>query len=468
MPKAKIATRRWPTVVVANTLPVRRVKVKGQTNWELSPGGLVSALKPIVEKANGAWIGWTGAAGQAPDPFMHESIANIPVSISAAELKGFYHGVCNRTLWPLYHDAIRQPEYHRHWWVHYVSVNERFAQMAAKTVAPGGVVWVHDYHLQLVPAMLRKLRGDIRIGFFLHIPFPPEELFTRLPWRGQILEGMLGADVVGFQTKSGAQNFTRLAQHHAGAHGRGSRLQIDARSVHVGVFPISIDFERYEATARHPAVLGHSDQLRKNLGLGRKIMLGVDRLDYTKGIDVRVKAFSELLSKGFQTIHDTVFVQVAVPSRERIEQYQELRSTVEELVGQINGRFGEVGIAPVHYLRRNLPFEELIAMYRAADVMLVTPYCDGMNLVAKEYIATRFDNTGVLVLSEFAGAAPELHNSVLVNPHDVDGLAEAMHRGLTMSPKNAKRSMRAMRRIVRRNTVHDWANSFMKALRPKS
>ncbi|UCD23713.1 MAG: trehalose-6-phosphate synthase [Gemmatimonadota bacterium] len=465
MPKENIADHRWPMVIMANSLPVRRAKTKGQATWEMSPGGLVSALKPFVEKAGGAWIGWTGTAGRAPDPFMHESIANIPVPINAAELKGFYQGVCNRTLWPLYHDAIRPAEYHRHWWIHYVEVNRRFAEAAAKAVAPGGLVWVHDYHLHLVPRMLRELRGDIRIGFFLHIPFPPEELFQRLPWRRQILEGTLGADVVGFQTKAGAQNFMRLAQHHSGTRGRGSRLQVGDRSVHVGVFPISIDYERYESTARHPAVINHSDQLRKNLGLGRRIVLGVDRLDYTKGIDVRVKAFGELLSKGMQTIHDTVLVQVAVPSRERIEEYQELRSSVEELVGQINGRFGEVGIAPVHYLRRNLPFEELVAMYRAADVMLVTPFCDGMNLVAKEYIATRFDNTGVLILSEFAGAAPELRNSVLVNPHDVDGLAEAIHRGLTMSSKNAKRSMRAMRRVIRRNTVHDWARSFMKALR---
>ena len=467
MPNKKAATNRWPMVVVANTLPVRRTKDRGKPGWETSPGGLVSALKPIVERSHGAWVGWTGTSGREPDPFTHDNITNIPVPISAAELRGFYQGVCNRTLWPLYHDAIRQPEYHRHWWVHYRTVNERFADAAARAVAPGGLVWIHDYHLHLVPAMLRKLRADVRIGFFLHIPFPPEELFTRLPWRREILEGTLGADVVGFQTKAGAHNFTRLAQRHAGARGRGPKLQFAGRSVQVSAFPISIDFEKYDSVARHPAVINHADQLRQNLGSGRKIILGVDRLDYTKGIEVRVKAFGDLLAKELQTINDTVFVQVAVPSRERIEQYQELRSTVEELVGQINGRFGEVGVAPVHYLRRNLPFEELIAMYRAADVMLVTPYCDGMNLVAKEYVATRFDNSGVLILSEFAGAAPELHHAMLVNPHDVDGIAEAMQRGLAMSTKDAKKNMRAMRRVVKRHTVHDWANAFMKALRSK-
>ena len=467
MEKQDISSQRWPMVVVANTLPVRRTKERGKSIWELSPGGLVSALQPIVRRLQGAWIGWTGVAGRAPEPFMHGDIANIPVPISAAEVRGSYQGVCNRTLWPLYHDAIRQPEYHRHWWIHYRAVNERFAEAAAKTVAPGGLVWVHDYHLHLVPGMLRQLRNDVRIGFFLHIPFPPEELFTRLPWRRQILEGTLGADVIGFQTKAGARNFVHLAQRHAGSRGRGSRLQFSGRSIRVGAFPISIDFDKYESIARHPAVLNHAEELRKNLGPGRKIILGVDRLDYTKGIDVRVKAFGELLSRELQTIDDTVFVQVAVPSRERIEEYQELRSSVEELVGQINGRFGEVGVAPIHYLRRNLPVEELTAMYRAADVMLVTPYCDGMNLVAKEYVATRFDNTGVLILSEFAGAAPELRNAELVNPHDVDGLAEAMHRALSLAPRDAKKNMRAMRRVVKRHTVHYWANSFVKALRGK-
>ncbi|MEJ2239921.1 MAG: trehalose-6-phosphate synthase [Gemmatimonadales bacterium] len=459
-----ILTDRWPVVIVANSLPVRRVKARGKAGWERSPGGLVSALTPIMERTHGAWVGWTGTSGRAPDPFEHGNIANIPLAISSAEVRGFYQGVCNRTLWPLYHDAVRQPEYHRHWWVHYVEVNDRFAEMAAQTVAPRGVVWIHDYHLQLVPQMLRKRRGDVRIGFFLHIPFPPEELFSRIPWRRQILEGILGADVVGFQTDAATSNFSRLAQRYTTAHGKKNRLSFEDRSVQIGAFPISIDFKRYESVAQHPAVINHSAELRKNLGSGRKIILGVDRLDYTKGIDLRVKAFGELLSKGRDTIKDTVLVQVAVPSRERIEEYQELRSTVEELVGQINGRFGEVGVAPVHYLRRNMPFEELVAMYRAADVMLVTPYCDGMNLVAKEYVATRFDETGALVLSEFAGAAPELVSAVLVNPHDVDGLAEAMGRALAMPPKEARKRMRSMRRVVRRNTVHDWANSFMKAL----
>jgi trehalose 6-phosphate synthase len=425
----------------------------------------VSALTPFVERAGGAWIGWSGSAGRAPEPFTDGNIYNVPVPISKEELRGFYHGVCNRTLWPLYHDAVRPPEYHRHWWVHYVAVNERFADTVDGVAAPGATVWVQDYHLQLVPAILRERRPDLRVGFFLHIPFPPEELFNRLPWRRQILHGLLGADVVGFQTRAGAQNFTRLAQHHTAAHGRSSRLQLGDRTVRVRAFPISIDFEKYESVAKHPDVINHAAELRKTLGHGRKVILGVDRLDYTKGIDVRVKAFGELLASGRQSIRDSVFVQVAVPSRERITEYRELRRGIEELVGQINGDFGEVGVAAVHYLRRSVPTEELVAMYTAADLMLVTPYCDGMNLVAKEYVATRFDNSGVLVLSEFAGAAPELRGALQVNPHDVDGLADAMLRGLLLPEQEARRRMRSMRSVVRRHTVHDWAQSFMEALK---
>jgi len=291
---------------------------------------------------------------------------------------------------------------------------------------------------------------------------------TRFDARRQlVIEGVLGADVVGFQTRDGARNFLTLAQRLTTAKKlHGSNLQFEGRRVQVGAFPISIDVERYEGTARHPAVINHAGQLRTTMGLGRKIILGVDRLDYTKGIDVRVKAFGELLAGNRSLIRKAALVQVAVPSRERIQEYQELRSHVEELVGQINGEYGEVGIAPVHYLRRNLPFEELVALYRAADVMLVTPYCDGMNLVAKEYVATRFDNTGVLVLSEFAGAAPELRSALLVNPHDVDSLAETMDRALTMSDQEAGRRMRKLRQVIKANTVHDWAGAFMRVLRP--
>jgi trehalose 6-phosphate synthase len=456
--------KRSHLVIVANTLPVRRAERAGERQWETSPGGLVSALAPIAQREGGAWVGWTGERDRARNPFVHDHLLNVPVTVSAAQVDGSYEGVCNRTIWPLYHQAVRPPEYHRHWWRHYVEMNERFANRAAKVAAPGARVWVHDYHLQLVPHMLRHRRDDVRIGFFLHIPFPPAELFAHLPWREEILEGILGADCVGFQTKADAGNFNRVARQFVGAKRTTTGVEVDGRRVRVGAFPISIDTRHYASVAEQPEVVARAERFKAQLGSGRKVLLGVDRLDYTKGIDVRLNAFRQLLLNRPETATDAVFVQVAVPSRERITEYKDLRRSVEELVGSINGTHAEVGSPVVHYLRRNLPFEELIAIYQAADVMVVTPLCDGMNLVSKEYVATRFDDTGVLILSEFAGAAAELKDALLVNPHDVNGMAEAMEQALTMPPDAVRRRMRRLRRVVGRHDVHEWARQFLVAL----
>ena len=452
-------------VIVANRLPVRLVTDGREERWETSPGGLVSALEPIARAEEGAWVGWTGEPGALRAPFEHDGIHQVPVAITDEQIEGSYEGVCNRSLWPLYHRVVRPPEYHRHWWRRYVEVNERFAATAAHVVAPGGTVWVHDYHLQLVPALLRRLRSDIRIGFFLHIPFPPEELFVQLPWRRQVADGLLGADVVGFQTHLDARNFIRVAARLSAGRRRHHQLQVGERTVSVRALPVSIDAARYASVAEQPDVVAQAEQIRLQLGASRKVFLGVDRMDYTKGIDVRLKAFQQLLASRPGTARDAVFVQVAVPSRERIAEYQELRRVVEELVGQINGEHGEVGTAAVHYLHRNLPFDELIAMYQAADVMIVTPLCDGMNLVAKEYVATRFDDTGALVLSEFAGAAAELRTALRVNPYDVNGIAEAMEHALVMGSTEARRRMRAMRRVVLEHDVNHWARRFLHTLR---
>ncbi len=455
--------RQKPVIIVANRLPVHRVRGKGRDRWERSPGGLVSALIPFVQRSKGAWVGWPGVAGRAAKPFQADGIRNIPVALSAELLEGYYQGMCNGTIWPLYHDAVVQPEYQRHWWAPYVEANRLFAQVIARHAARGGVVWVHDYQLQLVPALLRELRSDLRIGFFLHIPFPPEELFAQLPWRRQILEGLLGADVIGFQTRTGAQNFARLSRRYTDAQVVEGRFRVQGRKVLIRAFPISIDFDRYNDAAQGAAVAQRARQIRERLGANRKIILGVDRLDYTKGIDLRLHAYWELLSSR-ASIHDCVLVQIAVPSRERVEEYKELRSRVEELVGQVDGQFGEVGQAAVHYLRREVPFEELIAIYRAADVMAVTPLRDGMNLVAKEYVATRYDNSGVLILSEFAGAARELRTALQVNPHDINGLAETLELALSLPRREVSRRMRRMREVVSENTVYHWADSFMEAL----
>jgi trehalose 6-phosphate synthase len=446
-------------LVVANRLPVHRVR----DGWRTSPGGLVSALLPILQRNRGTWVGWTGVAGKVPAPFELDGFRNVPVRIAKRELEEYYEGFSNRTLWPLYHDVVRTPVFHRGWWRTYVDVNRRFARAIDAQAAKGAVVWVQDYHLHLVPRMLRELRPDLRIGFFLHIPFPPQELFARLPWRKQVLSGTLGADVVGFQTRVGAQNFQRLCRRYLGAEVSGGRVAFADRTTIAGAFPISIDFARFDGLAREPRVVARSEELREALG-GRRILLGVDRLDYTKGIDKRLQAYGELLDAGAVDPAEAVLVQTAVPSRELVNDYKEQKELVERLVGGINGHHDTFGRSAVHYVHRSLPPEELAALYRAADVMLVTPLRDGMNLVAKEFVAARCEEDGVLVLSEFAGAARELHRALLVNPYDVDGLAERIHEALHVPAPEARRRMRLLRARVRKNDVHAWAERFLEVL----
>jgi trehalose 6-phosphate synthase len=332
---------------------------------------------------------------------------------------------------------------------------------------------VQDYQLQLVPAMLRELRPDLTIGFFLHIPFPPVELFMQLPWRTEIVEGLLGADLVGFHLPGGAQNFLFLSRQLIGVNtSRGSvgvrsrfgEVELPARIVRVGAFPISIDSTALDHAARDRDIRRRAREIRAELGNPRKILLGVDRLDYTKGIDVRLKAFSELLAEGRAKRDDTVLVQLATPSRERVESYQILRNDIEREVGHINGEYAEVGHPVVHYLHRPVPRDELIAFFVASDVMLVTPLRDGMNLVAKEYVACRSDLGGALVLSEFTGAAAELRQAYLVNPHDTDGVKDAIEAALNQPAEEGRRRMRALRRQVLAHDVDRWARSFLDAL----
>ena len=456
-------------IVVANRLPVRRVRRGGKNTWETSPGGLVAAMEPFLNKSGGSWVGWTGVPGKVPPAFDHENMRIRPVPISAEQLETFYEGFSNTTLWPLYHDAVRTPQFHRRWWWPYTDVNRQFAQAAADEAREGDLVWVHDYQLQLVPGMLRELRPGVRIGYFLHIPFPPEELFAQIPWRRQILEGLLGADVVGFQTKAGARNFAAAAKMFTDATGTERTLKFRGRTVRVDAFPISIDVSRMTELASSPTVRDLSDTLCDDLASSRsgrrKVMMGIDRLDYTKGIDIRLRAYREMLRRGAHSVEDCVLVQIAVPSREGVDDYQALRELVEQHVGRINGEYGRPGRDAVYYMRRNLPPEELVAYYRAADVMLVTPLRDGMNLVAKEYVVAHNDQPGVLVLSEFAGAAQELKNgALLVNPHDVDGLATTMETALSMPAPEMKRRMGTLLRTVTKNDVFGWAEQFLDAL----
>ncbi|GIH13394.1 alpha,alpha-trehalose-phosphate synthase (UDP-forming) [Rugosimonospora africana] len=452
-------------VVVANRLPIdEAVLESGAREWRRSPGGLVSALRPILQGDGTSWIGWAGSTGPAPDLPDIDGVALRAVPQSQEEFENYYEGFANSTIWPLYHDAVEQPTFHRRWWEAYQRINRRFAAAAAEAAPPGALVWVQDYHLQLVPAMLRELRPDLRIGFFMHIPFPPPELFKQIPRRADLLRGLLGADLVGFQVPGGARNFVRLIERVLGLRTRHNEIEVDGRVVHVGAFPISVDVGELEELARSEEVRAQAAQIRADLGNPDRILLGVDRLDYTKGIEHRLKAYRELLADGRVKVPNTVLVQVAVPSRERVEHYKALREKVEREVGGINGEYGRLGVPAVHYLNCSYNRAELAALYLAADVMVVTPLRDGMNLVAKEYVACRHDNGGALVLSEFAGAAHELKQAYLVNPHDLDDLKDSLVGALEADPSDTARRMRAMRRYLRTHDVTAWARAYLSAL----
>jgi trehalose 6-phosphate synthase len=459
-------TKQAELVIVANRLPVDRVvNDDGSVDWRRSPGGLVTAIEPVMRENDGAWIGWSGGADDDLEPFVDDGLSLVPIPLSEQEIEEFYEGFSNATLWPLYHDVVAKPAFHREWWDSYVRINRRFAEKAAEVAAEEATVWVHDYQMQLVPAMLRDLRPDLRIGFFLHIPFPPAELFSQLPWRRELLEGLLGADLVGFQLSGAAQNFIRLVRQRVGHKTHRDTVYLpDGRVVTAKAFPISIDTSGLEELAASAAVQTRAKQIRADLGNPRKVFLGIDRLDYTKGIYARLRAFSELIHDGHFTVEEAAFVQVASPSRERVDQYRRLRNDIDRLVGHINGDLGRIGRPAISYLNASFPQSEMAALYVASDIMVVTPFRDGMNLVAKEYVACRLEDDGALVLSEFAGAANELRQAFLVNPYDINGMKAQMLAAYEGEPKDLARRMRAMRRTVRENDVSSWASAFLSDL----
>jgi trehalose 6-phosphate synthase len=465
---AAAATRRQDQarndfVVVANRLPVDSVtNDDGSTGWRTSPGGLVTALEPVMRANNGAWIGWPGNPDERFDPFVENDMTLIPMSLSTQEVELYYEGFSNGTIWPLYHDVIVAPEFHREWWDAYVAVNRRFAEHTAEVASERATVWVHDYQLQLVPAMLREMRPDLRIGFFLHIPFPPAELFLQVPWRRQILQGLLGADLVGFQRPGAAANFVRLVRDRLGYKTHRDRIVLaDGRVMRASAYPISIDVQGLEDLAREPETAARAEEIRAGVGDPQRILLGIDRLDYTKGIRQRLRAFGELLRDEQVTVEEAVFIQVATPSRERVEEYRMLRDDIDRLVGRINGDEGSIGRPALHYMHSSFPRDEMAALFRAADVMVVTPLRDGMNLVAKEYVACRYDDTGSLLLSEFAGAADELRQAFHVNPYDINGLKDTMLKAMRADRRDLSRRMRTMRRYLKDHDVERWAREFL-------
>jgi trehalose 6-phosphate synthase len=467
-------------VVAANRLPVDRVvDDQGNNTWQRSPGGLVTALESVMRDRDAAWVGWAGEPGPAPKPFLEDGMYLQPVGLSHLEIEEYYEGFSNDTLWPIYHDVIVPPTFHRAWWSTYRVVNHRFAQAVADVAAPGATIWVHDYQLQLVPAMVRAIRPDVRIGWFNHIPFPPVELFSQLPWRRALVEGLLGADYLGFQRVADAENFLRTCRRvlhmttrgdtvtfrgvvDGSAGGEGARET--ERTVRASAIPISVDFHGLEALARTPEVIARAVEIRKSLGSPETLLLGVDRLDYTKGILQRLSALELLLERRANLRGRLTLVQIAEPSRHEEPKYRQIRIEVEQAVGRINGRFTEPdrGV-PVRYMYRTLSLTRLLSYYMVADAALVTPLKDGMNLVAKEYVVCQAatHGSGVLVLSEFAGAFQELTRALSCNPFDEEGLSNRIEEALSMEEGERRSRMQAMGSYVREHDVFAWAASVL-------
>ena len=455
-----------PLVVVSNRLPVRR---DDDGSWRIAAGGLVTAMRPVMERSGGLWVGWDGGDGGMPERVDELPTVRIgDVQLSEEEVEAYYHGFSNRTLWPLVHDLVAQPVINNDWWEVYRTVNERFADRIAEMDPPeDALLWVHDYHLLLLPQLLRDRLGDRPIGFFLHTPFPAPELVARLPWREQLLDGLLGADVVGFHTRLYRDNFLRsvkwlrgrnLVDHTTITHG-GRHIEAVAQA-------ISIDAEEFSELATSQETEQHLTELRNQFG-GRKVFLGVDRLDTTKGIRHRLTAIERLLERDPELRKQFVFVQIAVPSREDVAEVQELRSEIEQMVGRINGQFTEPGHdVPVHYLYRGVPRPALAAYYRLADVMCVTPLKDGMNLVAKEYAVVQHAarESGVLLLSEFTGAALTMDGAVTCNPFDIDGLASTMADCLDVEVDERRERLARMAERIHEDDVFAWGQGLLQHL----
>ena len=459
-------------LVVANRLPVTvRGHAGGGIRVSRASGGLATGLRSWQERTAAVWIGWPGdvscfSARQRRDlDRVLTERGLVPVPLTAEHVARYYEGLANEVLWPLCHYLVDRVPIDAADWPAYREANERFADVVVDTWRPGDLVWVHDYQLLLLPAMLRERLPDARIGFFLHIPFPSSEVFRILPWRREILLGMLGADVVGFHTYAYRRHFLTSLLHCAGIEADVDTIPMDGRTVRAGVFPMGIDAEAFDALAAEDQTRAEVERHRGEAG-GHRMILGVDRLDYTKGIPRRLLAFERLLERRSDLRPSIRYVQVAVPSREGVDAYRAFRRQVDELVGRVNGAYATPSAVPVHYLHRSVSRRELVALFGAADVMLVTPLRDGMNLVAKEFVASRRDGDGVLVLSEFAGAAAELGDALIVNPYDADALSRVIEQALEMPAAERRSRMQAMRQRVFSHDVHAWADGFLADLAP--
>ncbi|HEV57038.1 MAG TPA: bifunctional alpha,alpha-trehalose-phosphate synthase (UDP-forming)/trehalose-phosphatase [Phycisphaerales bacterium] len=459
-------------LIVSNRLPVSvSATPDGSLSFSRSVGGLATGMASL-DSSDQLWIGWPGLPSDHVDADQQRQIEQRlaeehcrPVWLSRTQVEDYYDGFSNKTIWPLFHYFPLYCIYEPHLWRAYQEVNERFARVVCEMAQPDDTIWVHDYQLMLLPRLLREHLPDAAVGFFLHIPFPSYELLRLLPWRRDLLDGMLGADLVGFHEYDYVRHFLSSAHRITGHEHVLGTLSVANRPVRVDAFPMGIDYDAFARAAARPQIQENIQTLRRRFGTGRTIV-SIDRLDYTKGILHRLEAFDWLLSCRPEYRGTVSLVLVAVPSRTNVPRYQELRTRIEHLVGRINGAYGTLRWTPIHYLYRSLPFEELVALYRIADVALITPLRDGMNLVAKEYVASQEETGGhgVLILSEMAGAASELSEAIIVNPHDKHQVVEALHRALEMPAAERRHRNEQMQQRLRRYTVRRWAADFVESL----
>ncbi|KAA0241322.1 hypothetical protein EDM76_00155 [bacterium] len=456
-------------IIVANRLPVTVKATESGPRIEYSSGGLAVGLRGVHRPGESTWIGWPGEMAEGDASAGAKLLGEIeelgckPVTLTAEQVHDFYETVANELLWPVLHSRLDKIPLRLRGWEGFREVSALFARAVVETYRPGDLVWVHDYHLALVPQMVREQLPDARIGFFLHVPFPPEEVFRCVAEREELITGMMGADLIGFHTPGYATNFQQTARSLLRIEGGGATFAWQGRSVRAGAFPMGVDTGAWTRRGADAEVREMAASLRSANG-SRRLVVGIDRLDYTKGIPRRLLAIEEMFERGLADPGDTRMIQVSVPSREGVDAYQEIRRVTDELTGRINGLYSTVDNVPIHSLYRSLSADEVASLYLAADVMLVTPLRDGMNLVAKEFVATRVDGDGVLVLSEFAGAAAELREALLVNPYSTEDVASAVARALAMPAHERRWRMERLRMRVGANNVKHWAESFLSEL----
>ena len=456
------------TIIVSNRLPVKISQEDGKFQYKPSEGGLATGLGSIYKEGDNIWIGWPGMPVSKTD-HQKEITTNLkkesmkPVFLTASEIEDFYEGFSNETLWPNFHYFNQYIVFDDDMWKAYQKVNKKFAKAIEEVVEPDDTIWIHDYQLLLLPQLLRQQAPKASIGFFLHIPFPSYESFRLLPWRRELLNGMLGADFLGFHTYDDMRHFLSSVNRLAGLGNSNGQINVDNRKVMVDALPMGIDYEKYASTAASPETLAREVRYRTSVG-DQRLILSIDRLDYSKGIPQRLKAFELFLEENEEYREKVSLLMVVVPSRDSVGKYKELKEEVDLLVGRINGKYARLNWTPIHYFYRSFPLNALSAFYRMADVALVTPMRDGMNLVCKEFIASKLDKKGVLILSEMAGASKELSDALLINPNDINQLVTALKKALTMPVKKQMAAMTTMQRSLQRYNIHHWVNIFMERL----